>query len=128
MDTTELITKLQEVFAPVAAKIGTGAEYGWMVVMKQQYVWAWLGVFWAIVGVVSMGVSLLIIKTLYNNEKKHGSMSDSEGIVILLVICLVAIVASVIMMITGSITAITHFLNPDYYAIKFFLDLVNTNH
>ena len=123
MDTVETLDKLKEVFTPVAEKIGQSAQYGWDVVIQQQYVYAYLGVFWAIVGLIVTCTSIWLI----NHLSKEGNSMDAELGAALLAMSICAIVLGLIMLIAGSITSITHFLNPPYYAIQFFLNLVSTN-
>lgn len=114
----EIIEQLKEVFTPVAMKIGEGAEFGWVVVMKQMYVQAWLGVFWAVLAVV-FGIFSAII--LNRTMKGKELFEANPGLVIplftVLALCPFAFVF-------GTIDAITHFINPEFYAIEFFLDLV----
>lgn len=110
----ETIEKIKEVMLPVAEKIGQGAQFGWEVVLRQQYVTAWLGVFTAILGAVSIFV-------VYKLIKKSNYWEKDVWPIFLIVFGGAGGVAAIII---GSITAITHFLNPAYYALQFFMGLV----
>ena len=119
----ETLTKLQEIFTPVAQKIGEGAQFGWEVVVMQQYVYAWLGVFWAVIGIAGLVATFHFIRFACAHKLKNGHLgSEAEywgtfGAIFLGVPSLVSFIG-------GIHTAITHFLNPHYYAIEFFINLV----
>jgi ABC-type polysaccharide/polyol phosphate export permease len=121
MDTIQTIEKLKEVFAPIAEKIGQGAQYGWEIVIKQQYVTAYIGIFWAIIGLIAIILSIIAIK--YGS--KHENELDGELMAVIIMISIILIISGTTGIIAGSITAITHLINPDYYAIQFFLNLAN---
>lgn len=131
MSTEVLILKLQELFAPVADKIGQGAEYGWLVVIKQMYVYAALGAFWA-----AFGVFVLLITNLagYLWRKKAQELVKAEGryagdnwAAAGITVPIIGTIAGLVVFAIGSSVAITHYLNPDFYAIKFFIGLVSGN-
>jgi hypothetical protein len=44
---------------------------------------------------------------------------------VIIMISIILIISGTTGIIAGSITAITHLINPDYYAIQFFLNLAN---
>ena len=49
----QTIEAIKSAFAPVAEKIGQGASYGWEVVLRQQYVYAILGLVGMIAGFIA---------------------------------------------------------------------------
>lgn len=116
----ETIEKLKAVFAPVAEKIGQGAEFGYSVVLRQQYVEGVLGLFAAIIGIV---VLVIVWKWAFPNiwAERTGNGDAEIPAIMTAILGTVGGSASIIV---GSITAITHFLNPHFYTIKFFMDLV----
>ena len=109
----DIITQLKEVFTPIASKIGEGAEFGWIVVVKQQYVEATIGLFFALIGFITLILTYRFVK---KNWEELG-----EGDVF---IALMIGIASAFSFFIGSTEAITHFINPEYYAIEFFINLV----
>ena len=113
--TDKYIEQLKPLFSQVAEKIGQGAEFGWAVVMKQQIVTGAIGLLWAVIGIIG---GIIIIKTI---NKFWGEFYDDLGMIFLGIFggsfCLIAFIA-------GSIIAITHFINPEYYALEFFINLV----
>lgn len=111
----ETIDKIKEVLAPVAQKIGQGAEYGWAAVIKQQYLTASLGLFWLIIGLISLG--LLLKLKVY---EKCGYGDDPAWVLL----AIFGTLGSLSAIVAGGIFALTHFLNPDYYALQFFINLV----
>lgn len=118
------ITKLQQIFAPIAAKIGQGAQYGWDVVMRQQTVYAWEGLLAAVVGVI-LGIAIAVfVPFAYKKEQKDGYGGWEIAMIISLIF---GGSGSLLLISFGTITAITHFLNPAYYAIDFFIRLTSNN-
>ncbi len=114
--TPETITKLQEVFAPIAAKIGQGAEFGWEVVMRQQIVVASMGIVWAIFGLVGV----LFFKRFIGGALQR--FKDTEEPFSFFALAALLIV-SIVFIVQGISDAITHFINPAYYALDFFIHL-----
>lgn len=120
---TEIIDKLKEVMTPIAEKIGEGAEFGWITVLKQQYVEATIGLFFAMLGIVGMIIVYKVTRKFWNTIESNYSFKkyENDGIVVFAVL---GIFFSIFAFIVGSISAITHFINPEYYAIEFFINLV----
>lgn len=119
-NTTETINQLKEVFAPVAAKIGVGAQYGWEVVVRQQYVEAFGSFLQFLMGVVTAYVTYRIVKYGMNELKQD---DDSLWVVGIWVLGIGGALLSLVLM-SGLYDAIAHVINPQFYAIEFFLDLV----
>lgn len=110
----ETIEKIKEVLAPVALKIGEGAEFGWGVILKQQYVNAVSGFFWGIVGSVGF---VLFLGWFIKKDKSYWEMAWFGSSLVL--------VGLFLMGMCGFQVAITHLINPEYYALRFFIDLVH---
>lgn len=117
----DTINQLKDLMTPVAQKIGEGAQFGWEVVIKQQYVEAGIGLFFAI----ALCPLALVVGTwfLKKGRKMHEESNWTDWEVPTLLGWVLYVFATGAFVI-GSITAITHFINPDYYAIQFFISLV----
>lgn len=114
---TTTLASLSSFFTPVAEKIGQGAQYGWQIVIQQQYVTACLGIFWALLGIAGM---ILCAKYVFPWAKKYAP--DSEGFTYF--IAVLTSCMPLLSFIIGATVAITHFLNPAFYALQFFINLV----
>lgn len=115
---TETINQIKELLAPIGEKIGQGAEFGWEVVMKQQMIVAVSGILWVILGLIT---AFSIYKIIKNGLKKDEYFWDEFWPILLVAF---GGTASIVMIIEGASNAITHFINPEYYAIEFFINLV----
>lgn len=116
--TPETIQKIKEIMAPVAEKIGQGAEFGWVTVLRQQYTYAWLAVFFVIIGVVVLVVSNIVGIKIFKRHTQYSDARFGAGVLIVL-----GSVSGCVSIVLGSIVAITHFLNPAFYALDFFIGL-----
>jgi len=110
------IEELKPFMAEVASKIGEGAEFGWEVVIKQQYVVAALSLAWVLISLVGIYACWKIGKKIYKDSNQYNKGSAF----------FMFFPAIIIFMILGFNfdTAITHFINPEYYALEFFINLV----
>ena len=118
---TETIDKLEEVFAPVAERIGQGAEFGYSVVLRQQYV---SGVLGAVAFLIGLVVLVVIRKyAVPRMVRLSGQDRHSDWRFGARVLSIVGTIVCTTVMIAGLVNAITHFLNPHYYAIAFFMNL-----
>lgn len=115
--TPETITAIQQALVPVAEKIGQTAEWGWAVVVRQMYVEAWIGVLQAAVSLIA---AIVIVFVGIHFNKKAGSYSKGIPLVGSLVFAFMAVGLGL----ESATTAITHFINPEFYAIQFFIGLV----
>ena|SRR3990167_6807207 len=113
MDTIETINKLKEVFAPVAEKIGQGAQYGWEIVLKQQYLEAFVSSIEFLICIPALVVSYFWAKKIIKEDWDAISWVPFS----------IWTVAWIMLSIFSLETAIAHFLNPEFYAIEFFLNL-----
>lgn len=120
---TETINQIKEIMQPVADKIGQGAEFGWSVVMRQQLVIAVGGVVMFVVGCILAYIVYRLIKfsiKKYNEAGGRYSSWDLTG-------GLIGIFGggtALVLIVAGLFESITHFINPAYYAIQFFIGLV----
>lgn len=114
----QTINAIQKALAPVAEKIGQGAQYGWDVVVRQQYIsgmsefiWSAL-VFVAVIGVTS--VTVHFFKRVSRGE------DEETGLMIFLMLS-----SLLLMILFGCVlqVAIQHVMNPAYYALNFFIHL-----
>ena len=117
----ETINAIKEALVPVAQKIGETAEWGWGVVIRQMYVEAILGIFYTILGIVVLVATYKLVRFVMK-QCKEDRYSDWG---------LVGIIGGIIgtsvgflLFFGGGYDAITRFVNPEFYAIKFFLELV----
>lgn len=114
---TETIQQIKEAFLPVAQKIGEGAEFGYEVVYRQQIVEGIISLGWVL---ACLGIIGLIAYATY---KDWENVKHSANVPL---VVLGWIPASVLMVsaIAHFDFAMKHLLNPHYYAIEFFVNLV----
>lgn len=115
----ETVNAIKEALVPVAEKIGQGAEFGWEVVVRQQYVYGAIGLFFAVLSLVLVFVAIVPWYKDWARRSKSENYAEPDIVGIVFVAG-----AALTGVITGSITAITHFINPHYYAIQSFIGLV----
>ncbi len=111
----ETINQLKTIFEPIAQKIGQGAEFGWEVVVRQQIIIGIIGIVITILFAIMMYFLLKFFQKNKNNEE-IGETATFHWLLSVIV------VLSVIVM--SATQGILHLLNPSYYAIQFFLNLV----
>lgn len=112
----ETIHAIQEALAPIAEKIGQGAEFGWEAVVRQQY----------IEGIAGLGLSvasllIVILCVYYMAPYAREDWVNDTGIFAFLV----AIIAipSIVLLGGWAYVALLKLLNPTYYALQFFISL-----
>lgn len=114
--TEQIYTDVKTLLAQMSEKIGQGAEYGWGVVLKQQYVVAVQGLLWFVGGIIGLFLAKHFFKVIKGDDEL---VEHPEMIGVFFVFA-----GSVAAIISGLNLAITHFINPDYYALQFFIGLV----
>lgn len=125
------VSAIKEAMIPVAEKIGNGAEYVWVVLVKQMFV---QGFGWAVAGIAAMVLCLVAVKLVFWSyevgkplvDKQTDSYYSTKGNGYM-AICVISTIASVVLFGLASVFAyfaIAHFINPDFYAIKFLIDAV----
>lgn len=108
-----VIEKITPVFNAVAEKIGQGAAWGWEVVLRQQVAY---GVAYTI-GALSAISVLVVCYKLFKWAAKE-DVEEAVGGAIFLGLCASA------MAIWMTIEASMRFINPEFYALQFFIGLV----
>lgn len=111
------IAAIKEALIPVAQKIGEGAEYAWTVVVTQQYVKGIGGLIVSSVimtGMIAFGIYLL----------RWAKKSEEESVIATTTVYWIIMMLSLaIGMIPWWYSSLLHLLNPDYYALEFFMTL-----
>lgn len=107
----ELITQIQTALAPVAEKIGQGATFGWETVMRQQIAYGVADLFVSAVALVGFIASLKLWKLVKEDDDLYP-------------LAIFASLFSVPIFLIFGIEGIFRLVNPNYYAIEFFMDLV----
>lgn len=116
----QIINKLQEIFTPVAEKIGEGAAFGWEVVLRQQIVYGQIGLLFAIIGVFILIATFKTSKHCLRKLKEDGR--EDWGFAAATIGAFGSMIG-LASLLAGGINAITHLSNPAYYAIQFFMNL-----
>ena len=117
---TKTIDSIKEVMAPIAQKIGEKAEWSWIIVIKQMYVVAVEGGLWAILGIVGLIISIILYRKGLKRTRKDDYDDGSQYYGPAILIGGLSLFA----LILGTGTMVTHLINPDFYALQFFIDLV----
>ena len=124
-DYTQIYTDLKILLERVSLKVGEGAEYAWATVVKQQYTIGVSDLIWASLFIV-VGITLATFAILCGkqaNSHRHDVDTYFGGMI---AFGLFAILSTVIGF--GFLTSgVMHIINPDYYAIEFFVNLVKTS-
>lgn len=116
----ETITAIQTALAPVAEKIGQGAEYVWTTVVTQQYVIGISLLIWAgftMLGALATG---FFTRKCLQLAKQEGSYSGWEIPAIFLGIATMVLPIIAVVCLTNGVM---HLINPGYYALEFFITL-----
>jgi hypothetical protein len=116
----ETINQLKEIFYPLAEKIGEGAEFGWHVIIRQQYV---KSVGWLLASFVAY---LAVITGLYICrlfKKWHVGIehSDDYSLYALPILLIgIGLILGTLFLYEG----VARLINPEYYAIEFLINLI----
>ena len=113
--TPETIKAIQTALQPIADKIGPGVEFGWATVLRQQYVIACEGIFTSIMGIIAIYIAMRVYKAIIGDDEL---INHPETMFVLFIL-----IPGCIAFFAGIVIAITHFINPDYYALQFFISL-----
>ncbi len=119
----ETIASIQAALAPIAAKIGQGAEYGWTTVVKQQYVYGVSDFIWAGLCAVIAITMLVVMTKTWKWAHEAGYSGDKEGYAIGFIFSTIAFVAFATFTFGWISDGVMHILNPDYFALDFFIHL-----
>lgn len=104
--------------APLAEKIGQGAEYTFGLFVKQVYVNAFIGLIWIIPGIIIWVLSSRLIKWI-----KKENFTDGDG-AFLYVICGFGFVAALSMILGPLPGLIRALINPEFQAIELIIQTV----
>ncbi len=118
-----IIEKLTPIFNKVAEKIGQGAEWGWTILMKQQYVVAIQDIIIAVGLLIATPFLYRAIKkfTILHRDHRYDGWDAARFFTTLALIgCFVGSVACIY----GSVG---RFINPEYYALKDIASFVQGN-
>lgn len=110
----DTINAIKEAFVPIAEKIGQGADYGWEVVVLQQYVTA-IGNF---IGTVVFFIAGVILWR-FSNRTLWDTADENPGWFCCMALSLGAFGVSAMALYEG----VAHLINPYYYALEFFITL-----
>lgn len=109
----ETVIAIQQALAPIAEKIGQGAAFGWEVVVRQQYFEGLSSLIW------SLPVAIIALVLWFTSFK---FAKDTDGASLWVIVpALVFTVFAFCLLDNG----VLHLLNPSYYALQFFIDLVH---
>lgn len=117
------IEELKPVFAQVAEKIGQGAEFGWGVVLKQQYVYAISNLIGSVLALISLIVGIILVRygLKLQSQKVDWYKTDGDDFIFsgggLIIGGLSAFILTLM-------HGIAYLINPEYYALQFFISLV----
>lgn len=117
---TETINQIKDALAPIAEKIGQGAGYAWEIVVRQQVA---EGIGALIVSFFGLILGISVFCFVKYTIKKHESWRDDWDVVGGMVGTIGGII-SLLMLITGLYGGVMRLLNPEFYAIEFFINLV----
>lgn len=119
----ETISAIQSALAPIAEKIGQGAQYGWEIVVRQQYI---IGITdFVIAGVMALGVIGLVCWAFaLNAGAKKASPRDQEGYFIGIMLAVFSSMFLCVFLTGFLVDGVKHTLSPEYYALDFFIHLV----
>lgn len=118
----ETVIAIKEALTPIAEKIGQGAEFGWEVVVRQQFVEA-ITMFVALgIGLVFLFVGIWAACSLTSRDWDSPVITKKSFIALAgLGIGFFMSLISFIGVFAGS--AIGRLINPEYYALQFFISL-----
>lgn len=128
--TQDIVNQIKDFLAPVADKIGQGAQYGWSVVMRQMVIIGIADAIGALVAlVVLIGAIVLVVEAGKKSDDTKKSYDDKkeaeeEAEIIKgvgLFIGLVALIAFCIC----SYVAVAHLANPGFYTLQYFIGLAH---
>lgn len=116
------IDAISKAFAPIATKIGEGATFGWITVVKQQYISGVVSyVYAAICLIVLIALIIGLVKLIKCINKEEGDCGEASIMCSIFGIAIgVGLIVAFILNLTNGVQQT---LNPDYYALQFFITL-----
>lgn len=118
----ETIDAIKEALTPIADKIGQGAEFGWEVVVRQQYIEGITGVILSIFLFVLIVIVGLVLTKIGLKEMKKNNYSGWDIVVV--AYWLFGGGFGGLFVITWFYNSMLQLLNPSYYALQFFIGMV----
>lgn len=116
------IEQLKPLFVDIADKIGQGAEFGWEVVIKQQYVEAITTLIFLGLGLVFILISwYFLVKTDWDGYENNQAKTGVPCLIFGIVGGFMTLFSFLYLLSEGTIGKL---LNPEYYALEFFINLV----
>lgn len=124
MDASVTIDAIKEALAPVAAKIGAGATYGWDIIVRQQMVYA---VQFLMVSIVMFAIATIMWKMHIALKKsfKEARSYERDRLGISMFFSFVGSASALFFSVICLSEGVGRLINPQYYAIEFFIKLVH---
>ena len=113
----DMINQLKELFNPIAQKIGESTNFGWEVVLRQQIIYGILNLMAVLVGIIIAIITYKLWKH-FSEDSNFNFQDGRTGIIV------IGSIISLGLIIRGLVFGIPYLLNPEYYAIQFFINLI----
>lgn len=126
MDYAVIYNDLKALLAGVSEKIGEGAGYAWEIVVHQQVAIGISKLIWASLFLIPIVCLILLIFAAYKQASKKTEADEAEGWVVLMIILTGAISGLLIWMFSFLSEGVMYIINPQYYAIEFFINAVKS--
>lgn len=127
MDYAVIYSDLKALLAGVSEKIGEGAGFAWEIVVHQQFAIGITKLIWASLFLIPI-ICLAIITYQCGKQavKSKHDADEAQGWICVMFL-LLAIIGGLLIGAFGFIQdGVLHVLNPQYYAIEFFVNAVKT--
>ena len=125
LDYAKIYADLKILLEGVSLKVGEGAEYAWATVVKQQYTIGVSDLIWASL-FIAVGIALATFAVLCAKQANTDRRDVDAYFGGMIAFGLFAIFSTICGF--GFLTSgVMHIINPDYYAIEFFVNLVKTH-
>lgn len=108
-----LLEKFQPTINEIAIKMGIATEELWRILLRQQLVDGFINFSLFIIGLIMLYYSIKFCKWCLTQDEP------------IIVVAMLFTVVSLIIMIGGLFGAISHFVNPEYQAIKDIFKIIN---
>lgn len=111
-----LLEQFQPTLNEMAVKMGIAMEELWRILLKQQLVDGVLGVCYVVVGLIVLYIAIRLFKWV---------VSDNDGDGSLILIPFFVGIFGLILICGGLFETVSHFVNPEYQAIKDIFKIIN---
>lgn len=119
----KIVDKVESALQAMSAKMGIASEQLWLVLIKQAYVSALIN--GIIVVAILTGILIWYKYTLFWSRKMKNDGWDKEGWTGILIISVIGGVMGFIGITVNTINAIQNYINPEYFALKEILKVIN---